>query len=95
MFVVLLTFSDNRPKAGLFMGGHREWLGRGFADGVFLLAGSLQPDLGGGILAHNTSLADLRSRVDEDPFVSENVVTAQILEISPTRADDRLTFMLG
>ena len=65
-----------------------------FDDGVFLLAGSLQPKLGGGILAHNTSLPDLQSRVNTDPFVVENVVTAEFLEIDPARADARLKFLL-
>lgn len=94
MFIVLLKFSDNKDQAGAFMDGHREWIKRGFDDGVFLLAGSLQPGAGGGILAHNSSLADIESRVKEDPFVAEKVVTAEILEISPARADERLGFLL-
>ena len=94
MFVVLLKFSDNKDKAGQFMEGHREWLKRGFDDGVFLLAGSLQPNLGGGIVAHDTSLADLQNRVNGDPFVVENVVSAEILEIAPAKADARLDFLL-
>jgi uncharacterized protein YciI len=94
MFIVLLKFSDNKGQAGQFMEGHKAWLQRGFDDGVFLLAGSLQPGLGGGVLAHNTSLADLESRVKQDPFVAENVVTAEILEISPAKADERLEFLL-
>ncbi len=95
MFIVLLRFSDNKAKAGQFMEGHKEWIKRGFDDGVFLLAGSLQPNLGGGVVAHNTSLSDLRSRVNADPFVAEKVVTAEILEISPSKTDARLNFLVG
>jgi uncharacterized protein YciI len=87
MFIVLLKFSDNKGKASQFMEGHQEWIKRGFDDGVFLLVGSLQPNLGGGIVAHNTSLPDLQSRVNDDPFVVENVVNAEILEITPSKAD--------
>lgn len=94
MFVVLLKFSDNKGGAGQFMEGHKEWLKRGFDDGVFLLAGSLQPNLGGGVLAHNTSLPDLQGRVNSDPFVVEGVVSAEILEIAPSKADARLDFLL-
>lgn len=94
MFVVLLRFSDNKGNAGQFMDGHKAWIKRGFDDGIFLMAGSLQPNLGGGIVAHNTSLPDLRGRVNSDPFVAENVVTAEILEITPSRADARLQFLL-
>jgi uncharacterized protein YciI len=95
MFVVLLKFSDNKAKAGQFMEGHREWIKRGFDDGVFLLAGSLQPNLGGGIVAHNTSLTDLQRRMSSDPFVAEKVVSAEIIDIAPSRADERLKFLLG
>ena len=93
MFVVLLKFAD-KSKAGRFMAGHNNWIKRGFDDGVFLLVGGLQPNLGGAILAQGTSLADLQGRVDADPFVAEKVVTAEILEITPARADERLGFLV-
>ena len=94
MFLVLLRFSANRGRAGQFMEGHKEWIKRGFDDGVFLLAGSLQPNLGGGIIANNTSMPDLQSRVNDDPFVAENIVNAEIIEITPSRVDERLKFAL-
>ncbi len=94
MFIVLLKFSDNKGKASQFMEGHKEWIQRGFDDGVFLLAGRLQPNLGGGIVAHNTSLSELQSRVNTDRFVAEKVVKAEILEITPSKADARLNFLL-
>ena len=94
MYIVLLKFSLNRSQAGQFMEGHKAWIKRGFDDCVFLLAGSLEPGLGGGILAHNTSLADLQVRVNADPFVAENVVKAEILELDPGKADERLQFMV-
>jgi uncharacterized protein YciI len=94
MFVVLLKFSANKARAGDHMQGHKDWIKRGFDDGVFLLVGNLQPGLGGGIVAHNTSLADLQGRVADDPFVAEDVVRADIVEIAPSRADARLQFLL-
>ena len=94
MFVVLLKFSDNKGKTGQFMAGHNEWIKRGFDDGVFLLVGSLRPNMGGGIVAHHTSLSDLQSRVNNDPFVVENIVNAEILELTPSKTDARLNFLL-
>ena len=94
MFIVLLKFSENKSQASQFMEGHNEWIRRGFDDGIFLLVGSLQPKLGGGIVAHNTTLSDLQSRVNNDPFVAENVVSAEILEITPSKADERIEFLL-
>ncbi len=95
MFIVLLKFSDNKAQAGSFMDGHNDWIKRGFDDGVFLLSGSLQPKAGGAVVAHNTTLAELEGRVNEDPFVAENVVSAEIIEITAARTDDRLAFLLN
>jgi uncharacterized protein YciI len=95
MFVVLLKFAGHKGKAGQFMEPHRAWLQRGFDDGIFLLAGSLQPSLGGAIVAHGSSMPDLQARVNADPFVAEGIVSAEILEISPSRVDDRLKSILA
>lgn len=95
MFVVLLQFARNKAQAGQFMQRHNDWIKRGFEDGVFLLTGNLQPNLGGGILAHNTSLTELQDRVNADPFVAEGVVKAEILQITPSKADARLSFLLA
>jgi uncharacterized protein YciI len=93
MFIVLLKFS-NKGRAREFMSGHTEWIKRGFDDGVFLMVGSLEPQRGGAIVAHAASLSDLQHRVNADPFVVEKIVDAEILEITPSRADPRLSFML-
>ncbi|MBI3199536.1 MAG: hypothetical protein HYZ40_18905 [Rhodospirillales bacterium] len=93
MFVVTLKFSTNKAKAPQFMAGHNAWIMKGFEDGFFLLTGSLPPGLGGAVLAYNISRADLEARLKEDPFVAEDVVSTDILEVAPGRTDDRLAFL--
>ena len=93
MFVVLLKFSEHRARARDHMDGHVQWLQRGYDDGVFLLSGNLQPQAGGALLAHGVSHEQLQARVDDDPFVREQVVSAEILEITPSRTDPRLSFL--
>ncbi|MDQ0133458.1 uncharacterized protein YciI [Neorhizobium galegae] len=92
MFIVTLKFAD-KAKAPQLMEGHNAWIRKGFDDGVFLLVGSLQPNAGGTVLVHNTTRADLETRVTDDPFVAEGVVSAEIQEIVPSRVDDRLAFL--
>ena len=94
MFIVLLKFSSEKAKAGELMAAHNEWLAQGFADGAFLLAGSLHPRAGGAILAHGLTRSDLESRVNQDPFVMNDVVSAELLEISCAKAEPRLEFLL-
>jgi len=95
MFIIFLRFTERKTQAGQFMDGHKAWLKCGFAEGVFLLAGGLEPGLGGGILAHQTTHAALQQRVNEDPFVAEGIVTAEIHELDPGMADERLQFLVS
>lgn len=93
MFIIFLKLSANRAAAADHMEGHNNWLKQGFADEVFILAGSLQQQSGGGILAHNTSLTELQTRIDQDPFVQHDIVTPEIIEITPALSDPRLDFL--
>jgi len=95
MFVVTLKFAENRSAAASLMQAHNDWIRRGFEDGVFLTVGSLQPGLGGAVVAHGVERAALEARLEEDPFVAEGVVSVEILEITPARTDARLAFMMN
>ncbi|MBP6819649.1 MAG: hypothetical protein KBC46_10140 [Ferrovibrio sp.] len=95
MFVVTLKFAANKAAAPRLMEGHNAWIRQGFEDGVFLLTGSMQPALGGAVLAHAISRTEIEARVAADPFVAEQVVSAEILEIAPGRLDERLAFLKG
>jgi len=94
MFLVVLKFSNNKTQASEFMDGHNQWLKKGFDDSVFLMAGSLAEGQGGIVMASNTSLSELKARVDTDPFVVENVVTAEVIQIEPKRVDEKLSFLM-
>ena len=95
MFIVILRFSDNQNRADELRAAHRAALKRRFDDGVYLVGGGLHPHQGGALLAHNTSLEELQARVNADPFVAENVTSAEILEFTAAMADERLSFLLG
>jgi uncharacterized protein YciI len=94
MFIVFLKFSSNRARAPEFMAGHNQWVQQGLDDGVFQLVGSLHAGEGGAILAHGEDRGALQTRVDADPFVEQDVVSAQIIGIDPNRAQESLNFLL-
>lgn len=94
MFIVLLEFSSQRARAAEFMAAHKRWIDQGIEDGVFLLVGSLRPNRGGIVVAANTSAAELEERVALDPFVVEDIVKAEILDVGPSRVDERLRFLV-
>jgi uncharacterized protein YciI len=95
MFLVVLRFAENKGRAPALMAAHNAWVQRGFDEGAFLIVGSLRPDGGGVILARGASPAEVQARLDEDPFVQEGVVRADMVEFAPPRADERLRFLLA
>ena len=93
MYIVLLRFSANKSQATAHMAGHREWLQKGIADGVFLLAGSIRPGLGGAILAAGPSPEALQARIDQDPFVVHDIVKAEIIDVDPNHTAEGLALL--
>lgn len=93
LYVVLLRFSSNKAQAADHMAGHQEWIHTGINDGVFHLVGSIQPGLGGAVIASGVSPEDLRARIDADPFVVHDVVTAEIIDIAPNVTDSHMAFL--
>lgn len=85
MYIVMLTFAKQKAKAKEYIAAHNAWLEQGFAEGVFLLAGSLEAQRGGMVIAHNTTRAALEARVAQDPFVIHSVVEADILHVTPSK----------
>lgn len=93
MFVIYLKFSTNKPKAPNFMDAHNAWIKSGFESGKFLIVGSLKPNLGGAIIAHNSDFEEIENIVKSDPFVKNDIVTYEINEISINKNDERLGFV--
>ncbi|MGQ0709415.1 MAG: YciI family protein [Rhodoferax sp.] len=93
MFIVSLALAGNPAQAAPHMAAHKAWLQQGFDDGVFLASGNLMGQPGGGIVVHGVSEAELHERLDQDPFVSQGIVSVQVVGITPTRVDSRLAFL--
>jgi uncharacterized protein YciI len=94
VYVVTLRFTEQRHRAPSLMDAHNAWLRRGFADGIFLLAGGLADKAGGALLATAATPELLQRRLDEDPFVAEGIVAPAVVAFTPQRADARLGFLV-
>ncbi|WP_020401129.1 YciI family protein [Kordiimonas gwangyangensis] len=94
MFIVTLRMSGDRAKAPALKDGHNAWIKQGFADGAFLAVGNLEPGPGGVLLVQESDLKALEKRVNADPFVAEGVVTPEVIQFTPKKTDDQLSFLL-
>jgi uncharacterized protein YciI len=94
MYLIFLRFSHNKNQAATFMQGHNEWIQQGFKSGHFFVVGTIEPKQGGCIWANASSKHEIEEIVAKDPFVVENVVQPEILEVSPSKVDPRFSFLM-
>lgn len=93
MFIITLKFSNNtnnKSQAVQFMQEHNAWVKNGFDQGVFLFAGTIQPSLGGVIIAVGITKQALDDMINTDPFVREDIVRPEIMEIKPSQMAEEL-----
>ncbi|MFC4347433.1 YciI family protein [Kordiimonas lipolytica] len=94
MFIVFLKLKGDKSRIPDFMADHKAWIGKGFDAGTFLAVGTLEPGLGGAILAHGVGRTDLEAFLNEDPFVVEGIAAPEIHEVTPARTEERLAFLM-
>lgn len=94
MYIIYLKFGPNRGQAGQWMAGHMQWIQQGIEDGIFLLTGSLDAGLGGVVLAANVDRCEIDRRVDQDPFVTHEVVTVEVHPVAPSRMSQGMAVLL-
>lgn len=93
MFIVLLTYTAPLTEVDLHVKAHTEWVDARYAEGVFVASGPLIPRTGGAILAHGLSRDALVTLLASDPFVINNVIKTEILEVAVRATDERLAFL--
>ena len=86
MFVVLLTYTKPIDAVDALVPAHREYLGRMYREGTFLLSGRKEPRDGGVILANAESVQALQSALAQDPFHVHGVAAYQVIQFVPTMA---------
>ncbi|MGE5478577.1 MAG: YciI family protein [Bacteroidales bacterium] len=94
MFIVLLTYTAPLEQVDRHVAAHRDWLAACYDDGIFLASGPQQPRVGGAILAHGLSRAELDRRLAADPFAQAGVANYQVVQMEVRLADARLAFLL-
>lgn len=90
LFIIILRFTGNKALAEELMDAHLAYVKQGFDDGVFFIGGPITLDQGGGLIAQGDSREEIDLRVATDPFVKNEVVQAEIIEIEPLYMDKRM-----
>jgi uncharacterized protein YciI len=87
MFVLLLTYIKPLEEVNKWLDDHKRYIQKNYERSLFIVSGRRIPPLGGIILAHGASKAEIEAVVAEDPYVHAGVAEYQILEFNPTSSD--------
>ena len=85
MFVVLLTYKVPLEQIDKAMPKHMAWLNKEYAAGTFVMSGRQIPRTGGVLLALGHDREKVEAAVNEDPFVSGGLASAEIIEFNASQ----------
>ena len=95
MFVVTLSYLADLAEIDAAMSRHMAYVRQQYKDGVFLVSGRQVPRNGGVIIASGVSREEIERRIALDPFVSEGLVEASIVEFNASQTAPQLKGLLG
>ena len=94
MFIVSLTYLVPLEQVDAFIPEHVSYLNEQYAKGHFILSGRKEPRTGGVIISAIADRAELNDVLAEDPFHREGLASYEVTEIVPTKASEKLAFLL-
>jgi uncharacterized protein YciI len=94
MYAIILRYKRPLSEVDKHIAGHREWLRKNYADGTFLVSGRQRSGSGGFILATAVERGQLDATLAADPLGQNDLADYEIIELAPTMADERLSFLI-
>ncbi|WP_460008194.1 YciI family protein [Methanogenium cariaci] len=80
----MLTYKKTNDIVDAHISGHREFLGKYYQNGQFLMSGRKVPRTGGVIMALGESKQEILNILKEDPFYQHEVADYEVIEFLPS-----------
>ena len=81
MYILIASFIKEPAEVAKHAEAHRAWVDKYFNQGVFFAAGPKKSKLGGAILARSMDKSQLLKIMQEDVYVTEDLVEYQIVDL--------------
>jgi uncharacterized protein YciI len=95
MFIISLTYKVPVAAVEEHLEAHIAYLEAQYAAGHFLASGRKVPRTGGVILADVVDRPTLDEIIRQDPFYVHNLADVDVTEFIPTKASDKLDFLIN
>lgn len=91
---ILIDYGPSIEAVDAQLKDHVAWLEKGFAEGVFLVAGRQDPRTGGVIVASGRK-AEAEALAATDPFITSGVATARVIQFNASFAAPEIAALLA
>ncbi|CAM1359736.1 YciI family protein [Tenacibaculum xiamenense] len=95
MFIINLTYQVSLETVDRFLEEHICYLEEQYKTGNFMASGRKEPRTGGIILAKGENRKDVEQMIEKDPFKKHGVAHYEIIEFTPSKTSEELTFLLN
>jgi uncharacterized protein YciI len=95
VFIIDLHYTQPLDKVDEYLEAHVAHLKRHLDAGDFIAVGRKKPRTGGILLANVSDRPTAEAIAAEDPFVTNNVATATVVEFEPAMAAPEFTALLA
>lgn len=85
MFFLDLTYQKPLTEVERYLDEHNQYLEKHYQSGNFICSGRKNPRIGGVILCQFDSLDEVKTIIQEDPFLLHGIANYQITEFCPTK----------
>ncbi len=89
MFLVLTKYEKSMDEIERLLPSHSEHLQNYYNQKKLIVSGRLNPRTGGFMLFNVTTKEELEAILDKDPFKINGCLSYQIIEMVPTKYDER------
>jgi uncharacterized protein YciI len=94
MYALISRYKRPLSEVDKHIDAHRAWLRKNYAAGTFLISGRQRSGAGGFILVAAIERTQLDAILAVDPFVQNDLADYEIVDVTPTTADERLSFLI-
>jgi uncharacterized protein YciI len=89
-FIIEISYTAPLAAIDAAVTAHRQFLQRGYDDGLLLMSGPKTPRVGGIVIARAESVERLESFFADDPYRSQGLAQYRFVEFTPVKYRDLL-----
>ncbi len=94
-FIIIIHYIESVEIVNEIRPRHREFLEKGYKDGIVLCSGPQVPRTGGLIVARGKTAEEVKTFFSNDPYQKENAAEYQFVEFEPVHYQDFLKDWIG